>query len=43
MFYRLPVNETVSGCRNKDQIEPAHVLSREFSRTVTTVCKLFYL
>ncbi|CAH1777009.1 unnamed protein product [Owenia fusiformis] len=38
LLYRLPSNSSQSPSRKAEQSEPAHVLSREFSRTVSPEC-----
>ena len=37
LLYRLPSNDTSSSSRKTEQTEPAHILSRDFCRTVTPV------
>ena len=37
LMYRLPAHDSSSTSRKADQMEPAHILAPEFSRTVTSV------
>ena len=37
ILYRLPTHDSSNSTRKNDQIEPAHVLTRDFSRAVSPV------
>ena len=36
-FVRLPTHDSGSSSRKNESVEPAHILSRDFSMTVSTV------